>query len=145
MRIASGKSILRKVLMLRGCNPWVNFTQHFTVSCSDNYIVLKSKNIYFKYRKASQMTFVHKSCSKSGMHNIRPAGQMWPAKAFNLACLAKHFVLLASFLNICTLWMGKNISFWPLGIAKKKIVARHEIWVGHPCYKLLVKLTPCRH
>ncbi len=31
---------------------------------------------------------MHNKCflnSRGGMHNIRPAGQMWPAKAFNLA------------------------------------------------------------
>jgi len=33
--------------------------------------------------------------SKSGMHNIRPAGQMWPAKAFNLALKALAYVHLA--------------------------------------------------
>jgi len=29
------------------------------------------------------------------MHNIRPAGQMWPAEAFNLARKAQIYVYLA--------------------------------------------------
>ena len=52
------------------------------------------------------------------MHNIRPAGQMWPADAFNLARQALKFVFLAYFLDNYTLRVGKNISFWPLSTAK---------------------------
>ncbi len=33
--------------------------------------------------------------SKPGMHNIRSAGQMWPAKAFHLARKANNFAYLA--------------------------------------------------
>ena len=44
------------------------------------------------------------SCFKlGGMQNIRPAGQMWPAEALNLARLAQNYVLLAYFLDRCTL------------------------------------------
>ncbi len=38
--------------------------------------------------------------SKAGMHNIRPAGQMWPAEAFNLARANPNF---ASFFDKNTL------------------------------------------
>ena len=38
------------------------------------------------------------------MHNIRPAGQMWPVKAFNLVHTAKIFVILPCL-------FVKNISF----------------------------------
>jgi hypothetical protein len=30
-------------------------------------------------------------CPKAGMHNIRLAGQLWPAKAFNLARESPYF------------------------------------------------------
>ncbi len=33
--------------------------------------------------------------STAGMHNIRPAGQMWPAKAFKLALKALIYIDLA--------------------------------------------------
>ena len=33
----------------------------------------------------------------SGMHNIQPAGQMWLTEAFNLARIARGFVLLPCF------------------------------------------------
>jgi len=52
------------------------------------------------------------------MHNIRPAGQKWPAEAFNLVRSAKKRVLLACVLDKSTLEMGKNISLWPLGMAE---------------------------
>jgi len=29
---------------------------------------------------------------RSGMHNIRPTGQMWPVKAFNMARATPNFV-----------------------------------------------------
>jgi len=34
--------------------------------------------------------------SIAGMHNIRPAGQMWPAEAFNVARETPNFVYYAS-------------------------------------------------
>ena len=46
----------------------------------------------------------------TGMYNILPAGQ-------------------------CTLLMGKNKSFWPLGKAKQ-ILVHQKIWVVHPCFKI---------
>ena len=64
------------------------------------------------------------------MHNIRPTGQIWSAEALNLARKAQNFVLVAYFLDKCTLWVGKNISFWH---RKKLFLARHEFWVVHPC------------
>ncbi len=36
---------------------------------------------------------------RSGMQNKRPAGQMWPAKAFNLARKAQNLVYLACFFH----------------------------------------------
>jgi hypothetical protein len=36
---------------------------------------------------------------KAGMHIIRPAGQMWPAEAFNLTREAQNFVYLACFFS----------------------------------------------
>ena len=65
-----------------------------------------------------------------GLHKIRPAGQMWPAEAFNLARLAPNFVLLDCFLNKCTLWIGIIISIWPLGKANI-FLACQGIWVVH--------------
>ena len=46
------------------------------------------------------------------MHNMRPE------KALNLASYAQNFVLLACLIDKCTLLMGKQISFWPLVMAK---------------------------
>jgi len=44
-------------------------------------------------------------CVRAGMHNIQPAGQMWPAEAFNLARETPNFVYFASFFGKNTLWM----------------------------------------
>jgi hypothetical protein len=33
------------------------------------------------------------SWRRAGMHNIRPAGEMWPAEAFNLARELQNFIL----------------------------------------------------
>jgi len=40
---------------------------------------------------------------KSGMHNIRPACQMWPTEAFNLARKTPNSVYFASFFGKNTL------------------------------------------
>jgi len=40
---------------------------------------------------------------KSGMHNIRPAGQMWPVEAFNLGRKTLNFVYFAFFFGKNTL------------------------------------------
>jgi hypothetical protein len=49
--------------------------------------------IVYPSRDSAQGTPVDKKLStgtiRAGMHNIRPAGQMWPAKAFNLARIAR--------------------------------------------------------
>ncbi len=50
---------------------------------------------------------------KAGMHNIRPAGQIWPAKAFNLG--REAFFLL--FLKIIQ-FIFKTCNIWPLNIKK---------------------------
>ncbi len=44
-----------------------------------------------------------------GMHNIRPAVQMWPTEAFNLALKAPNFLYFASFFDKNTLWMCYNL------------------------------------
>jgi len=72
---------------------------------------------------------------KPGMHNIRPAGQMWPAEAFNLARELPNFVYFASFFGKQhPLNLLKHINFGPW-ICQKKNLARHEIWVVHPWFK----------
>ena len=53
------------------------------------------------------------------MHNIRPAGQLWPAEAFNLALTAKIlFFSLVCFIET-QLEGVKPYHFWPLNIAKR--------------------------
>jgi hypothetical protein len=59
----------------------------------------------------------------AGMHNIRPAGQMWPAEAFYLArkehiCayLACLFPIKTQFKNVKTFKfcpLNKTTKFWP--------------------------------
>ncbi len=49
-----------------------------------------------------------KASFRTGMHNIWPAGQMWPAEAFNLAREAQNFVYLACFFHEKILYMYKN-------------------------------------
>jgi len=49
---------------------------------------------------AQTRTFRHvtgKVYLNTGMHNIWPAGQMWPAEAFNLARETPNFLHFASF------------------------------------------------
>ena len=41
--------------------------------------------------------------SVSGMHNLQPAGQSWPADAFNLALETQNFIYFASFFGKNTL------------------------------------------
>jgi len=60
------------------------------------------------------------------MHNIRPAGQMWPVEAFNLARETPKFVYFASFLEKTPFECVKTYHLWPLDMSKK-ILARHEI------------------
>ena len=38
-------------------------------------------------------------CFRADVHNIRPAGQMWPAEAFYLARKAKNFIHSACLLE----------------------------------------------
>ncbi len=42
------------------------------------------------------------------MHNIRPAGQMWPTEAFSLDHEAQTFVQLACFFHKSIILMCKN-------------------------------------
>ena len=55
---------------------------------------------------------------RPGMHNIRPAGRIWSADTFKLARKARNLVLLASFLDKCTLNTWKQIIL-ALGYWKK--------------------------
>ncbi len=48
--------------------------------------------------------------SSSGMHNIRPAGQMWSAEASNLVRDAQFFIYFARFFNKNSLCMYKNLA-----------------------------------
>jgi len=50
---------------------------------------------------------------RPGMHNIRPAGQMWPAKAFILALRALIYVYLAKKLNLSGSRMCEQHFFGP--------------------------------
>jgi hypothetical protein len=61
-----------------------------------------------------------------GMHNIRPAGQMWPAKAFNLARKAQNLVYFACFFHKTSFKCKKHISLVP-GTCEKKILAAQKI------------------
>ena len=78
--------------------------------------------------------------SMPGMHKIQPAGQMWPAEAFNLASTAIFFCSFTLF--VCKkknpLTLKKHIIFGPC-ILKKKFLARQEIWVVHPCSMLCTR------
>ena len=40
----------------------------------------------------NKVAFGESLCFRAGVHNIRPAGQMWPAKAFYLARKAQNFI-----------------------------------------------------
>ena len=59
----------------------------------------KSKNNWngFWFYSGKKISFVIDNLLKAGMHNVRPAVQMWPVDAFNLACQGLNFVLLAFF------------------------------------------------
>jgi len=60
--------------------------------------------------------------SKAGMNNIRPAGQMWPAEAFNLARKTPNFVYFASFFWKKTPFeCVKTYHLWPLDMSKKNL------------------------
>ena len=65
---------------------------------------------------------------RAGIHNIRPAGQMWPGEAFNLARKAWNFMHSSCLFDK---WV-KNISILALWYARNLFLARHEIWVVHP-------------
>ncbi len=55
----------------------------------------------------------------TGMHNIRPAGQMWPAETFDLAREALIFVYLACFFMKTPFLSVKTCKIWPLNTSKK--------------------------
>ncbi len=53
------------------------------------------------------------------MHNIRPAGQMWPVEAFNLAHKPPNFVYFASFFGKTHFTCVKTYHIWPLYMSKE--------------------------
>jgi len=53
------------------------------------------------------------------MHNIRPAGQMWPAEAFNLARKTPKFVYFSPFFGKTPFECVKTYHLWPLDMSKK--------------------------
>jgi hypothetical protein len=52
---------------------------------------------------------------------------MWPAEAFNLAREAPNFVYFASCFDKNTFECVTTYILWPLDMAKKIFLARHEI------------------
>ena len=64
-------------------------------------------------------TFTYLRCLNSGMHKIRPAGQMCPAEAFYLARKAQHFIHKAFFLEKTPSILVKTYRFWPFDKLKK--------------------------
>jgi len=57
---------------------------------------------------------------KSGMHNIRPAGQMWHAEAVNLTRETPNFVYFVTFFLLKTPFeCVKTYQLWPLDKSKK--------------------------
>ena len=69
---------------------------------------------------------------RSGMHNIRPSGQMWTAEGFHFALKVQNFVYSAYLLGKNTLWMSKNKSFWSFD-GKKDFLSHNKISVVRPC------------
>ncbi len=53
------------------------------------------------------------------MHNIRPAGQMWPAEAFNLARETPIWFILLLPLIKTPFECVKTYQLWPLDMSKK--------------------------
>ncbi len=60
-------------------------------------------------KKEKLMLFQLRLNSKPYMHNIRPAGQLWPAEAFNLACKTPSCLNVACLFDKNTLCMCENI------------------------------------
>ncbi len=63
---------------------------------------------------------------KAGVHNIRPAGQMWPAEAFYMAHKAHNLAYLAWLFHKNILSKNKNMYILALEHDNKKIS-------GPPC------------
>jgi hypothetical protein len=83
---------------------------------SSNQTLIVSKHIWHCYARYLSHEL---ASSIPDMHNIRPAGQMWPAEAFNLAREAPNFVYFACFFDKNTLWMCYNLWILALGYVKK--------------------------
>ena len=71
-------------------------------------------DIYQKVR------FVIFRCCKAGMHNIRPAGQMCPAEAFNLARETPNFAFFFDKKHSLNVLKHNNFGPW---MCQKKIWA----------------------
>jgi len=72
--------------------------------------------------------FLSLCSSKAGIHNIHPAGQIWPADAFNVAHSALILVLLPCFIKATPFEAVKTYNFLPLNVVKRQTLsARHKI------------------
>ncbi len=56
---------------------------------------------------------------RPGMHNIWPAGKMWPAEAFDLALKTPFFVYLSCFFDKTPFECVKTYKLWPMDMSKK--------------------------
>ncbi len=79
--------------------------------------------------------------SNSAMHNIRPAGQMWPAEAFYLARKAHHFAFVFPKNNH---QKCKTCKFWPLNMTTKNFwpIMRFELCTPDLTQGFLDNLAP---
>jgi len=69
---------------------------------------------------------------KASMHNIRPAGQLWPVETFNMAGTTPNFVYFACHFEKNTFLMCYKISTFALGYVKKIVwpALRFELWTS---------------
>ena len=64
-----------------------------TLNFSDFYYYVRLKLDIYWYKFGIELFFNNFVTSISGMHNIRPAGHMWPAEAFYMARKPQIFAL----------------------------------------------------
>ena len=95
------------------------------VAAFQNLLFVTKDGFLRKREEVSIIEPEQKSMSMPGVHNIRPAGQMWPAEAFHLDRKARNFLYLPFLLKKTPFEWVKTYTFWPLDEAKKKFLARH--------------------
>ena len=104
----------------------INVTYLFKVGGRNQILILKSKVLYYSVHysheyKPQFMTSYSRAKEHSyraGMHNIRPAGQMWPGEAFNLACKSNiSCIQLVCLIETTFEWVKHTI--WALGVSFK--------------------------